>query len=376
MKRLGKVIVTISLVVCGIVSASAAEKIKVTFINPGISDMNNPTGTFWLSVSAFMQAAADGLNMDLEILYAERNHVLMQRQAEEVAKRAVRPDYLIAVNEKLSAGKMIEVADKAGMKTFMINNVFVGDQAQEYGAPREKYKNWIGSLIPDNRFAGYQIAKIISERALQSGLKGKDGKIHLVAIAGDHATQASVERVEGLEKAVLENPLILLEQIFYAEWSKDTAFQQTVGFLKRYPETSAIWAANDPMALGTIEGVRVMGKTPGKDVLVGGLNWDPPAVDKIKDGSLTTSLGGHFMTGGWALVMLYDYHHGKDFAEEGTQFQRQIFGALDKSNIMVFQAKLGDRKWGEIDFTKFSKVLNPDVKKYDFSLDAILRQLP
>ena len=89
------------------------KKIKVTFINPGISDINNPTGEFWLSVSAFMQAAAENLNIDLEVIYSERNHVLMQQQAMEVASRTAHPDYLIVVNEKLAAGKMVEVADMA-----------------------------------------------------------------------------------------------------------------------------------------------------------------------------------------------------------------------------------------------------------------------
>ena len=73
-----------------------------------------------------MQAAAENLNIDLEVIYSERNHVLMQQQAMEVASRTAHPDYLIVVNEKLAAGKMVEVADMASIKTFMINNTFVG----------------------------------------------------------------------------------------------------------------------------------------------------------------------------------------------------------------------------------------------------------
>ena len=61
------------------------------------------------------------------------------------------------------------------------------------------------------------------------------------------------------------------------------------------------------MALGAMEGVVAAGKSPGKDVFIGGLNWDPPALDKVKDGALVTTVGGHFMIGGWALVLLYDY---------------------------------------------------------------------
>src|ERR1043166_4736787 len=79
---------------------------------------------------------------------------------------------------------------------------------------------------------------------------------------------------------------------FYAEWNKDKAYEQTVGFLKRYPEIGAIWGANDPMALGAMAGVVAAGKSPGKDVFLGGLNWDPPALDKVTDGALVTPAGG------------------------------------------------------------------------------------
>ena len=96
---------------CAIQVSAQKEQFKVTFINPGISDINDPTGGFWLSVSAFMSAAAKDLNIDLEILYSERDHVLMQKQAQEVARRKDPPYYLLVVNEKLSAGRMIEVAD-------------------------------------------------------------------------------------------------------------------------------------------------------------------------------------------------------------------------------------------------------------------------
>jgi hypothetical protein len=75
-------------------------------------------------------------------------------------------------------------------------------------------------------------------------------------------------------------------------------------------------------------------------------------------------------------VLLYDYEHGRDFAEAAVQLQPQFFGALHSDNIDAFLNKLGDRNWRKIDFRKFSKVLNPTMKEYDFSLEAILQQLP
>ncbi len=353
----------------------AGKRMHVAFINPGISDINNPTGTFWLSVSAFMQAAADDLAIDLEIVYAERNHLLMQRQAKDIAARPDPPDYVLVVNEKMAADEMVKVLDRAGIKVFVMLNTFVGDQATAMGQPRQKYPHWIGSLIPDNQTAGWMIAKRVFEKAMQAGLYGQDGKIHLLAIAGDHATPAALARNVGLENAVRKYGNVKIEQMFVGEWNKDKAKYQAQGALKRYPEVSVIWAANDPMALGAMEAVNEAGKKPGRDIMIGGLNWDGPALENVREGGMTTSIGGHFMTGAWALVLLNDYHHGKDFAADGPQLQHGIFGALDHENVSQYLQQFGTGDWGRIDFRKFSKVLNPELADYQFDLETLFHNL-
>lgn len=346
---------------------------RVTFINPGVSDPSDPTGGFWLSVSSFMTAAAEQLNIDLEILYSERDHILMQQQARDVAARNVLPDYLIVVNEKLAADDMVKVADRAGLKVFVMLNIFEGDQAKEMGAPREKYTNWIGSLIPDNYIAGSLVAREIIDEATRRNVH-RNGRLKLLAIAGDPVTQASVQRVKGMRKTVSEYPYVELEQVFIGHWRQDITRRQTPIALSRYPETGAIWAANDPMAEGAIEGAIEAKRQPGRDIFIGGINWDAPALARIQDGSLAVSVGGHFMTGGWALVLLYDYHHGKDFADEGVALQRQIFGILNRNNIDTFLTTFEDRNWSKVDFWKFSKVLNPHLIQYDFNTQLVLEQ--
>ena len=146
-------------------------RINVTFINPGISNPNDPTGAFWFTVSKFMKAAAEQLNINLEILYAERDHIRMQQQARMVAARSTLPDYLIVVNEKLAADDMVKVADRAGLKVFVMFNSFFGMQAKQMGKPRGKYKNWIGSLVPDFKVGGYQIARWTIDKAIEAGSK-------------------------------------------------------------------------------------------------------------------------------------------------------------------------------------------------------------
>ena len=344
---------------------------RVTFINPGISNPNDPTGGFWLSVSAVMKEAARQFNIDLEVIYAERDHLRMQQQAREVAKRPHPPDYLIVVNEKLAADEMVKAADSAGLKVLVMSNGFTGEQAIQMGSPRKKYKNWIGSLVPDNRFGGYQIAKRIIELAKNMSA-AKDGRLRLLAISGDPVTPALTQRVDGLKKAVSEHSNVELQQVLMGELRQDKAREQTQIALTRYPQTDLIWAANDPMAIGAIEGATEAKRRPGKDVFIGGLNWDAPALARVKDGSLAVSVGGHFMIGGCALVLLHDYHQGKDFADEGLELQAPLFGLVDGKNVDAFLAKFGDRNWNKIDFTRLSKVNNRDTKKYNFSVKTLI----
>lgn len=359
-------------------SCEAAEKVldkdrmEVVFINPGKSDPSNPTGGFWHEVSAFMQAAADDLGINLEIVYAERNHVLMHKKAEEILNRENLPDYLVVVNEKQAAARVIAHADQKGVKTFNLLVGFYGDQAGEMGTPRVKFKNWIGGLVPDNRWAGYNLAKELIVKAKERGIP--ENEIKLLPIAGDYATQATLLRDEGLGYARADYFDANFLPKIHCLWRKDKAYNLVTKFLMRDPRVNVIWAANDPMALGAIEGVKKNGKIPGKDVLVGGINWDKPALEAVKNGSLALSIGGHFMTGGWGLVMLYDYYHGHDFAGKGSPLiRKRIFSVIDENNVGRFLDKFGSRDWAKIDFRKFSKAYGGSAADYDFSMDALLQ---
>ena len=114
-----------------------------------------------------------------------------------------------------------------------------------------------------------------------------------------------------------------------------------------------------------------MGRRLGQDIFIGGINWDRPALEEVREGSLEVSVGGHFMTGGWALILLHDYHHGIDFIAEGVALQRQIFEVLSRDNIDTFWAEFGERDWSKVNFRSFSKVYNQHLQQYNFSAEAL-----
>ncbi|GLT16539.1 sugar ABC transporter substrate-binding protein [Vibrio zhanjiangensis] len=350
----------------------ADNRISVVFINPGQSDSNHATGGFWSSVTRFMKAASDDLNIDLEVLYAERNHFRLSKLVREIGERETKPDYIILVNEKGQGGIQLEEAISSNIKTmFILNTLSSKHDIERYGKPRATEPNWIGSLIPDNYLAGYMGALSMLNAASKSETPSNE-KIQAIGIAGDHITPAAVLRNDGFKKAISEkSTAVTLRQVVVGDWSEEIAMEKTMGLLSRYPKISAVWSANDPMALGAISAAKSMGRKPGQDIFFSGLNWGPKALKAIQNGELVSSIGGHFMTGGWALVLLYDYHNGIDFGDKDASVTMQIFDKIDICNVDTYLSAFGAQNWDKIDFTRFSKSLNPELKEYPFSLQGI-----
>jgi ABC-type sugar transport system substrate-binding protein len=359
-------IVVLALLVCVAQPAYPEGELRVTFVNP-----SNRGSSFWEMFVDFMMAAADDLNIEAEVIYCDWNHLKMIRVVEEVVKRPSPPDYLIVINEKQSAGRMIQSADQAGVKVFLAINGLLPNEIQKIGRPREKHPNWIGEFIPDSFSAGFEIARQLIGEAVTRKMADADGKLRMVGIAGERRTHGSVERVRGLEQAIVETQNVVLQQVFPGLWDQKVAREiMQKGILKRYPSLRILWAASDNMAIGAIEGAKTVGKVPGKDILFGGCGWDERALKMVKEGSLVTSLGGDFMYGAWILVLLYDYHHGVDFISESLD--RSLL-ALTRDNIDTYYDSLSQQKWELIDFKKFSKAYNKGVIRYDFSLRGVMK---
>jgi ABC-type sugar transport system substrate-binding protein len=350
-------------------AALASEKLNVTFINPG-----KITEPFWVGVSSFMKAAADDLGMNLEVIYLERDHTKQVPTATDLTKRAKKPDYVVMVNEKLVAADALKALDAAGVKSFLILNDLTDAQKAEHGKPRDKYKNWIGTMTPNNVDAGQKIATALFAEAKGKGFKSPD----MIAISGNRATPASVERKEGLDLAIKAAGELSpkLKQEVWAEFEEGKAYEMTKGLLTRYPDVKIIWAANDPMAIGAMRAVKEAGKTPGKDVLLGGLNWSTPALEALKSKEFAVSVGGHFMTGGWAMVAIYDHANGIDFSGvEGTEMNPDVFGSLTGDNADTYIKTFGKGDWDRLNFNNFSRKNNPKLKKYDFGLASVLKSV-
>lgn len=334
---------------------------SVVFLNPGFS--NEP---FWVGYSDFMQAAADDLGVHLQIIYGERNSQEMLRKARDLLDRSKQPDYLLFVNERSTAPELLRLFENSSIRLFSLNSTLTPSQQQILGGSREKYRNWIGSLVPNDEEAGYWMAK-----ALVGKLQGQSGS--LLAFSGVRDTPASTLREEGLRRALREHPEIKLEQLLYGEWSRKRAYAQAQLLLPRYPHVKLVWSANDEMAFGVMQAAQELAKQPGQDMHFSALNNSSEVLQARIDGRLCVLVGGHFTLGGWAMVMLHDYHAGLDFAERGGKDRvDQVFTLLDKNQADRLHKRLMIPGY-KLDFRQFSAVYRRQITTYDFSIKPLLQ---
>jgi ABC-type sugar transport system substrate-binding protein len=349
-------------------SGAAGGDIRVGFVNPG------RTGeAFWLLVSATMKAAAAELGIDVDIRYTDREPGKTMAVTKELLAES--PDYLIATNDVGLGGAIIKLADAAQVPMILLSNDLDPKQSAEYGEPRIKYPRWLGSIVPDHEGGGYGTA----EALLIETVRIKTARpLKLLALTGDVDTPASVDSVHGAERAVavmrkLLGPGSVELDVTNLDWTEKGAEAYVRGFIGEGNGIDALWAANDAMASGAITGLREAGYHPGVDVLVGGINWSRRAIERVLDREMVLTYGGHFLGGAWAMVVLRDYHDGRDFAEEDARLQFSM-GAFDFTVARRFP-EFGKIDWGRIDFTRFCKTRNPGVTRYDFTPDAVLSQL-
>ncbi len=345
---------------------------SVVFINPGKTDE-----AYWVAAAQSMQQAARSLGMQLQVIYTERDRLRPIAVARQIAQRtkAERPDYVIFSNEYSVAPSILRELDGSGIKVFMAFSGIQDDLRDQVGVPRERFPFWLGSLGSNAEDAGYLTARaLIQAAAKKPQWRDANGKWQMLAIAGNRSTPSSIARNRGMRKAVLEAAgQVELMQEVYGEWRQDKAQEQAHVLFKRYPQARLVWAGTDLMAFGAMEAWAQQGGRPGKDALFSGINTSRAAFEKLRSGELTALAGGHFLVGAWAMVMLFDYHHGVDFASEGLESEVSTFKLFDKSSSRQFEKRFGSQNTAALSFKSFSKRLNPKLRSYDFDIDKLLR---
>jgi ABC-type sugar transport system substrate-binding protein len=371
-----RAIFLLKLLICATLGQSLPALAQTVPIRPLIVYYNSatPENHWWRTSSEIMQAACDNLGMRLKVVYVDRDHVKMVNDFKELANGPNRPDAVVFQSLKQNGPEMLKVAEQAKIPAFIFNAGLTAGQTAQYGGPRQQFKYWIGQMLPNDRTAGYDLAMNLLRQAQSQGLADVNGKVNFIAINGTASDGASIERASGLALAARQDPAINLQQIVPANWMREKGKSVFHGLSERYPKTMVVWAANDLMAMGVLDGMQERNITPGAQMLVGAMDWVPDAVREVSKKRMVTTLGGHFMETAWVAVLLYDYFQNKDFVSENTRFKSEMT-ALSAQASTVYLEKFKQENFAKIDFRRYSKAWNPERKEYQFSFNDVMAQI-
>jgi len=115
------------------------------------------------------------------------------------------------------------------------------------------YDHWVCHITFDGTEGGYFCAKELF-KTFNTPNKGK-----IVALQGQLANAAQIERWAGLNKALEEFTDVEMVAFQSAEWNRAKAYEILTSMLVAHPDIDGVWCANDEMAMGSIEALRAKG---------------------------------------------------------------------------------------------------------------------
>lgn len=348
-------------------SAWALNKppIRVTFVNP-----STPDAPFWGRLISVMKSAADDLGIELTVVHAHdvRMEYIGALMSEINASNP--PDYLVYLYFRQRGVYILEAAEKAGVKSLIINTAIPTLERETVGLPQQKFPHWIGHIYPDDVHAGADLMTTLIQRSIAKGNQTQK----IVALSGARSSAPSLERDSGMKSVIESATDASLNQLVHIDWNGEGAEVVVDGLMKRHPDTNVIWAASDSIALKVIDVLEPLPQPQRDKVVVGGMDWSEQGLDAVVRGELDVSLGGHFMEGGWAMVMLHDHFHGAETKVNSPQITTELF-SLDQTNVKQLAPMLKANDWQQIDFRDYSIVHHPELTAYPFDWQVILDQM-
>jgi inositol transport system substrate-binding protein len=116
------------------------------------------------------------------------------------------------------------------------------------------------------------------------------GKGNLAIMLGDIGGVATRERTRGVKEVLQKYPNIHLVEEQSANMYRDEALDLMNNWLSSGKKIDAVAANNDEMALGAILAIKNIGLKPNKDILVGGVDATPDAMNAMRKGDLTVTV--------------------------------------------------------------------------------------
>ncbi|MBA3416204.1 MAG: sugar ABC transporter substrate-binding protein [Chloroflexia bacterium] len=225
-----------------------------------------PDNPFWqaLRVGVEARAAENGVTVDVISLPTNSGVSDQVAQMEDAVTQGY-DGIILGTIDAAGIVPGIEAANAAGIPVLAVDTAPAGGEL-------------VSLIQTDNVAASRQAGEFIVEQL------GGQGKV--LNLQGDMANQTAQARNAGVHKAL--DAAAGIETIDQsANWQQEEGLAITENILTSDPDLVAIFAANDPPALGALQALRAAGRD---DVIIVGFDAIPDAVQAIIDGEMTATI--------------------------------------------------------------------------------------
>ena len=223
-------------------SATTAGAPRVAFV---MKTLNHP---FFLDMQRGAQDAAAAANVDLVVQAAERE-IDVEKQVqiiENLLQTGIRA-LIVTPSGSREIATAIAKANRANVPVVVVDTRVDAKAAADNSL---KLESFIGSdNFEGGKIAGEYLAKVTGAKARVAVLEGIPG----------HETGDS--RLRGFREALAAHPGMSIVASQPANWERDQGFTVFQNMLQAHPDTDALFACSDLMALGALEAIAAAGKS-------------------------------------------------------------------------------------------------------------------
>ncbi|WP_354622946.1 transporter substrate-binding domain-containing protein [Psychromonas sp. MME2] len=319
---------------------------------PKVTMILDTKRSYWQQVAKFSNIAAEDLNIELNIVYGDGTVNTLLDLGKQAIKEQVQG--LIFVPILGQGDELLDAANQHDIPVITLQSDF----RQSSTLLRGLFSNWIGRVHGDDFVTG---RKIIQQLLPPSNIEDDET---LLIIAGLESSEEVQKRIKGIEKYVKErNPNTQLT-VAYTDWSAEQAL---AAYQNAGPQQSVI-VMNAEMALAVAEAA----KNDPSDVKpkIAAMNWLPGIADAIQDKSIYAAVANTEFYGAFAVVLMFDYFHGKEAQLQNFDFS--ISPLLVAQNSYMEYQKLLSFDDLRPDFFQVSRALNDDLLVADFRVESLL----
>lgn len=295
---------------------------------------------FWKAYMDFVDDGAAQLGVSINAVAANGDEQKQLADVQNLISQGV-DGLIITPTSTAVASQLLKTAADAGVEV-VVTDRYPGFEPGEDGKP--DYTAFIG---PNDELAGENIAKALIDA----------GSPDILALGGVPGSSVTEGRKTGLENAIAGNGKLIQYQAGDGE-AQENGLQAFENLLQANPSGSAngVWCYNDNLCLGAIKAAQNAGRAD--EYTFGGMDLTPEAITAIENDSYYVSFGGHWLQGGFGLVMLYDKLEGQ---APKTPIVKLDLLEVNKNNVANFKEQYIDNP-PEYDFKDLSQVTNPDAE--------------